>query len=65
MSFAVTVIFADLVCLQWHVENSPCQPNECQLIDEDIALDHWVIEEIFFDYHLPNFDTNFVSISRV
>ena len=61
MSFAVTVIFADLVCLEWHIEKSSYQPNECQLIDEDIVLGNWDIEEFFFDYHLPNYDTNFVS----
>ena len=28
-------------------------------IDEDIVLGNWQIEETFFDYHLPDYDTNF------
>ncbi len=65
MSFTVTVIFADPVGLHWDIEGSYCQPNECQLIDENIALGNWDIDEIFLDYHLPDFDTNFVSITWV
>jgi hypothetical protein len=28
-------------------------------IDKDIVLGNWQIEETFFDYHLPDYDTNF------
>ena len=28
-------------------------------IDEDIVLGNWNIEETFYDYHLPDYDTNF------
>jgi hypothetical protein len=28
-------------------------------IDEDIVLGNWKIEETYFDYHLPDYDTNF------
>ena len=33
-------------------------------IDEYIVLGNWQIEETFFDYHLPDYDTNFGIIDR-
>jgi hypothetical protein len=33
--------------------------NDTFGIDEDIVLGNWQIEETFFDYHLPDYDTNF------
>jgi hypothetical protein len=37
--------------------------NDVFGIDEDIVLGNWRIEETFFDYHLPDYDTNFGIIN--
>ena len=34
ISFAVAFVFAGLVAIQWYIEDSSYQPNECQLADE-------------------------------